>query len=94
MHNRISNILIAISVCTALMVIYVIERVAMNSDDKFWIFIWVLLATFILLFTLIFVVGDYEEKKMMVEAGYEQVWDSPGNRVLWVKVRDDNNNTN
>ena len=32
----------------------------MNSDDKYWLLIWSLLAAFILLFTLIFVVEDYE----------------------------------
>ena len=66
----------------------------MNSDDKYWLLIWSLLAAFILLFTLIFVVEDYEEKKMMAEAGYEQVWEEAGSRVLWRKVRDGNNNTN
>lgn len=66
----------------------------MSSDDKFWIIIWSLLAAFIILFTLIFAVGDYEEKKMMIESGYEQVWDVQGNRTLWRKVQDGNNNTN
>lgn len=70
------------------------ERITMNSDDKFWLLVLTVFTTFILLFTLIFAVGDYEETKMMVEAGYEQVWDESGNRELWRKVRHGNNNTN
>lgn len=66
----------------------------MSSDDKFWILIWIILATFILLFISIFAVGNHAEKKMMVESGYEQVWDAPGNRVLWRKASHGNNNTN
>ena len=66
----------------------------MNSDDKFWLLMMALFAAFILLFTLIFAVGDYEETRMMVEAGYEQVWDEVGHRELWRKVRNGNNNTN
>ena len=66
----------------------------MNSADKYWILVLALFTTFILLFTLIFVVGDYENNKLMVEAGYEKVWDVSGNRELWRKVRDGNNNTN
>ena len=50
--------------------------------------------TFILLFTLIFVVEDYEEKKMFVDGGYEQVLDPAGHRLLWRKVGNGNNNTN
>jgi hypothetical protein len=66
----------------------------MNSDDKYWLLVLTLFAAFILLFTLIFVVGSYEKNKLMVEAGYEQVWDEAGNRELWRKVRNGYNNTN
>ena len=60
---------------------------AMDSEERFWIWTWVVICIGIVLITAIITTGIYLHDKNMVDNGYEQVSELGQARFMWQKIK-------
>ena len=60
----------------------------MDKDQKFWLVIFGLVATILMVLIISLAINDYNVKKLMVEKGYQQETIIGYNAPVWRKVID------
>ena len=60
----------------------------MGTDDgKFWLGVWAIIATAVVILVITASINNYEVKKLWIENGYEQIMEIGNEQYIWRKVK-------